>query len=411
MTTSEVRAYHFILNSLADMGWNRRPPHKGGQVYTQNEAFKDDFLKTALRLRRPENIVVVGSAPRRYWVIEAKSDVGDMGGAIKDAEEAAGLINAVEPGACPLITGVAGDPDFAHLVETRALLSSGEWKPLKINGRPSTGFISPDQVDSLLNSGSATLDEYETDDDLFRRKANSINEILHNGGINKRNRAAVLASLLLAVAGDPQLPISRQPMVMINDINSRARAYLEQYNKSDFFSEIEIPHPTSDDNHEKYRLALVNTIDILWGLNIASAINSGRDVLGEFYEEFLKYANDAKELGIVFTPRHITRFACNVVDVRRNNIIFDPACGTGGFLVAALDKVRQETRDIDDFKRGNLYGIEEDPLIAALAIVNMIFRGDGSSNIMEGDGLKTDPKCKPDRCLLNPPFAKKKPRF
>ena len=386
------------------MGWDKRPPHKGGQVYTQNEAFKDRFLKVALQRRHPENVVVIEGNPKRYWVIEAKANLGSMAEAIGDAEEAARLINDLEDKKCCLITGVVGDPDSAHLVETHVLVS-GEWHPLKINGRPSTGFISPEQVNSLLDADSATLDEYEISDDLFIDKTNRINKILHRGGVNKRNRAAVLASLLLAVAQDQQIQLNEKPKIMIEDINNRAKALLRSYGKSNFFGEIQIHLPTSDDNHVKHKKALIDTIDVLRGLNIASAINSGRDVLGQFYEGFLKYANDAKELGIVLTPRHITSFAAKVVDVQSNNVVFDPACGTGGFLVAALDKVRRDIGNIDEFKQGNLHGIEQDPLIAALAIVNMIFRGDGSSNILEGDGLKTDPNCKPDKCLLNPPFA------
>jgi len=177
------------------------------------------------------------------------------------------------------------------------------------------------------------------------------------------------------------------------------------YGKESFFEQIEIKSPGSIDNHIKYKTALIQAIEALRGLNISSAINSGRDILGQFYEQFLQYANDAKELGIVFTPRHITTFAAKALDVRRNDIVFDPACGTGGFLVAALDKVKEDGGDSDDFKKGNLYGIEFDQLIATLAIVNMIFRGDGSSNIMEGDGLKKSIPKRPDKVLMNPPFA------
>ena len=75
----------------------------------------------------------------------------------------------------------------------------------------------------------------------------------------------------------------------------------------------------------------------------------------------------------------------------------------GGFLVAALDKVKSDT---GSFKSGNFYGIDNDPGIATLAIVNMIFRGDGSSKIIEGDSLNSNLPIKPDKVLMNPPFAK-----
>lgn len=405
MTTSEFRSYGFILDSLAALGWNRQPPSKGGQVYTQNEVSRDVGLKSVLGQQRPENVVVVDNNPKRYWVIEAKADLGAMPQAIDEAKEYADLINRLNPMICRLVTGVVGDPDSAHLVETQFLSSSGDWEPLTINARKATGFISPEQAKTLLSTGSGALNEYDIDDTLFIGKTEQINKILHTGGVNKRNRAAVLASLLLAIASEPHMSLSSTPRTMIRDINARAEERLREYGKDNFFGEIEINLPTSDDNHVKHRKALVDTIDVLRGLNIASAINSGRDVLGQFYEQFLKYAHDAKELGIVLTPRHITTFAANVVNVQASNVVFDPACGTGGFLVAALDKVRHDIDDVSAFKEGHLHGVEQDPLIAALAIVNMIFRGDGSSNIQEGDGLKADPKCEPDRCLMNPPFA------
>ena len=116
-------------------------------------------------------------------------------------------------------------------------------------------------------------------------------------------------------------------------------------------------------------------------------MNSGADVLGRFYEVFLKYGNGAKEIGIVLTPRHLTRFAVDTVGVGPMDVVCDPACGTGGFLVAAFDHVqrRASAAQIDRFKRHNLFGIEQESAVAALAIVNMIFRGDGKNNIVEAN--------------------------
>ena len=111
--------------------------------------------------------------------------------------------------------------------------------------------------------------------------------------------------------------------------------------------------------------------------------------MGKFYEVFLKYGNGAKEIGIVLTPRHITRFAVQVVDVEQHDVVCDPTCGTGGFLISALDHVRAKFKtpnspQVDVFKRHRLFGIEQDPIVTALAIVNMIFRNDGKNHITEG---------------------------
>ena len=401
MPDSEFRLYGYITRLLVDLGWDIRPPQRGGQVYAQNEALRDEGLKAALGQGRPEYVVELSSG--EYWVIEAKSDLRDLPAAIEQAEGRADLINQQEGLSCRIITGVAGSPDTTHYIETRALVG-GLWLPLILNNRQSTGFISPSQAAAILSNGNELL-EYDIAESLFNEKVTKINQVLHQGGINKRNRAGVLACLLLALAKDERMRLSDNTMTLIRDINSRAEQVLREHNKGPFFDAIKIDEPTSADNHMKHRIALTKTVEMLRDLNIASTINSGRDVLGQFYEQFLKYANDAKELGIVLTPRHITNFAAEIVNVHRDDKVFDPACGTGGFLVAALDKVRNAGIDVANFKLGNLYGVDNDKLCAALAIVNMIFRGDGSSSIFEGDCFTHHITMAPDKVLMNPPFA------
>lgn len=402
-TDSEFRLYKLIQEKLQEIGWDIKSPKRGGQVYTQGEALKNADLKDALGQGRPEFIVDLGD--KEYWAIEAKARIGDLSKAVKEAKGRARQINASDNKiSCRIITGVAGSPDTTYYVETYCLVGR-EWKPLLINKRQSTGFISPDQVKAILDSGRGRLDDYKINDKLFLEKIEEISEVLHRGAINKKKRAETLACLLLALANDQGIQLNKDPATLIGDINSRARRELQKHNKGNCFKEIEIHSPTSADNHVKNRNALAKSIEILRDLNIASTIDSGRDVLGQCYEQFLKYANDAKELGIVFTPRHITNMGAKIIDIQKRDIVFDPTCGTGGFLVAALDKVKADNGNIEGFKKGNLYGVEQDPLIATLAIANMVFRGDGSSNIWEGDCFKKDLPLKCHKVLMNPPFS------
>src|SRR5699024_9609523 len=63
---------------------------------------------------------------------------------------------------------------------------------------------------------------------------------------------------------------------------------------------------------------------------------SSEDILGRFYGEFMSYSGgDGQTLGIVLTPRHITDLFCELLEVSPEDKVFDPACGTGGFLVAS----------------------------------------------------------------------------
>ena len=225
------------------------------------------------------------------------------------------------------------------------------------------------------------------DTEWLKQIAEEINEALHLGSINKDERAAVMATLLLSLIDDTKPNYNASPAVFVKDINNRAEEVLIQHNKREFFKHIVIKLPSKLEAQTKYKKALVSTIFKLMKINIRAAMNSGTDILGKFYEVFLKYGNGAKDIGIVLTPRNVTEFACDVINVTNQDLIYDPTCGTGGFLVSAFDFVRKNStqEQIREFRKHRIFGVEQQPKIAALAIVNMIFRGDGSNNIIDNN--------------------------
>ncbi|GAH54099.1 unnamed protein product, partial [marine sediment metagenome] len=257
--------------------------------------------------------------------------------------------------------------------------------PVKINKKDISGFLTPQQAKTIIENNNPNIDDVEIDDNLFIKKAEEINEILHLGAVNPHQRASVMAALLLSVLDDTQPNIDAAPSVLTAEINARVKRILISQGKPEFTDYIELKLPKTEDNHLKYKSAIVSTLQELRILNIRSAMNSGSDVLGKFYEVFMKYANWAQDLGIVLTPRHITQFAAEAINVEINDIVYDPCCGTGGFLVAAHDYVKKNANEDQTkiFKGNCLFGVEQDPGIVSLAIVNMIFRGDGKNNIRE----------------------------
>ena len=408
--SSEIHAYVWIKERLEELDWNVSNPERNpnGEVYTQHECLQNDLIKSCLRKDIPENVVIVRS--KKFLVIEAKRSRGDMKLAEKEAKEYADKLNTVEI-LCPIAVAVAGNPEDSF--ETRTFyFTHGAWKEVLVNGRLIGGLPSKDIARRLVDKDTNIIEDLQISDKILYKKATKINEILHKGSINKNYRARVMSALLLAMAEDTPINVNNETPVLIDEINSRVRHVLDNHGRKNFASRIEIQEPTSKDNHVKVKRALVDTIQELEDLNIRSAMNSGTDVLGRFYEIFLKYGNGAKEIGIVLTPRHITRFAAQALRVSKNDKVFDPACGTGGFLVAAFDLVRKSCneRELDNFKVSGIYGIEQESEVMALALVNMIFRGDGKNNIEEGD-------CFSDKYfvgqamtkfLMNPPFALKK---
>ena len=64
---------------------------------------------------------------------------------------------------------------------------------------------------------------------------------------------------------------------------------------------------------------------------------SAEDYIGRFYGEFMSYSGgDGQTLGIILTPKHITQLFCDLVDLQADDVVFDPCCGTAGFLIAAM---------------------------------------------------------------------------
>ena len=429
VSRSEVEAYEHIRRNLRSLTWIVKNPSlgTGRQVWTQNQCLSHPEIKAAFGLLRPENVVKLSE--RLLWVIEAKASRTDLDKAVDEAQnEYAERINALTGATvrAVLATGIAGDEDSGYIAQTMIRLD-GEWQPVTMNGQEATGLLSPGDVRTLMESGTADIHEFAPPQWMFVSAAERINGLLHVGGINKNDRAKTMAALLLSVVDHPPNLETTLP-VLIGEVNARSRAVLTANGKPDFAPFVAILPPTNTTNHVKFKAALVQTIQELLNLNIRSAMNSSTDVLGQFYEVFLKYGNGAKEIGIVLTPRHVTRFAVEAVGVSPTDLVLDPACGTGGFLVAAFDQVRRTgTNDqVDRFKQFSLFGIEQESYVAVLAIVNMIFRGDGQHNITEGNCFTTNlqpatiggvpsgvfakkpaqPGTEPiTRVLMNPPFA------
>ena len=153
---------------------------------------------------------------------------------------------------------------------------------------------------------------------------------------------------------------------------------------------------------------------------ISDCVNSdywnGEDVMGIFFNEFNRYKKKS-ESGQVFTPDHITSFMYRLINVDHHDKILDAACGSGAFLVKSMCNMIKEvggrgTREASDIQNAQLYGIEFDREIFALACANMLIHLDGKTNLEQLDS-RTQEACdwirsKPiTKVLMNPPFETK----
>jgi len=140
---------------------------------------------------------------------------------------------------------------------------------------------------------------------------------------------------------------------------------------------------------------------------------SSEDFLGRFYGEFMSYSGgDGQTLGIVLTPKHITDLFCDLVDIQSIDIVFDPCCGTGGFLVAAMHHMlekAEKNNEKKNIKQKQLHGIELQSYMFTIATTNMILRGDGKSNLINENFLSQDVnKIQLKQAtvgMMNPPYS------
>lgn len=143
--------------------------------------------------------------------------------------------------------------------------------------------------------------------------------------------------------------------------------------------------------------------------------NSSDDkhLFGDIYETILKELQSAGNSGEFYTPRAITQVITDLVNPKLGEIVFDPACGTGGFLTSAIEHIRaNEVKSVEDRKilQNSIRGIELKPLPHMLALTNLILHDIEVPDITYDDALSKEytsitQKDKVDCILANPPFG------
>ncbi|MEK9133058.1 MAG: N-6 DNA methylase, partial [Patescibacteria group bacterium] len=157
-------------------------------------------------------------------------------------------------------------------------------------------------------------------------------------------------------------------------------------------------------------IGLVNEIEEKWILKT--------DLLGDAIESALSETGGTKDLGLNRTPDHIRKMMVEMVDPNFIDTVFDPACGTAGFLFDTYEYVIEKARKTrqfppehiaNQFYRVGIGGTEYQGRIRKMAAVNMYIRGLNPHNIDQGDSLKmydpaADAKSK-SVVIANPPFG------
>lgn len=336
------------------------------------------------------------------------------------------------------IIGIAASGDFTSEISNRFNAFYIDYKNDSIINVPQLqGFVTDAEYEAIFNN----LDEEKAIQQISK-SSKKINNLLRS--IDSQKRPVLLSALMISLYipkdndGDSKLDNDDFPNLykqystktIIDNLLGRVKDVLE----------IE-GIPSEKIKSLDSELAFIKTDQVLSNSDILKDIlleleeaviplfnssfstESNYDIIGKFYEEFLKYAGVSNvKKGIVLTPRHISSLFTKLVPIKSNDVIVDLASGTGAFLISGMNEIIRQIKysksseqsiKINDVKTKQLLGFEVNSTMYISSISNMLFRNDGKSKIYNIDSIN-DPKAqelldkyKPTIGFINPPYSGK----
>ncbi len=405
-TRAESRSRYYIRIEAQKRGWNIAHVSRGGDVLEENEIVAH-FPDIGLGLTKPDFLVCLGGEPA--IVVEAKNEAGKLQQAIDEALQYADEINAAGKHRIRVAVGAAGEEDAGFVVAVRFLSADG-WTPLRSHRQELTAVPTRRETELALAASDGTTTVSVPDESEFVDAAVELSRILRSAKVEAPLRPKVIGAIVMAMyEGDIDVTAD-QALDSVNDLAEKG--IRSSQDLSDSAKELLIDALTlTTADFDRLAPSIRRIVTILRRLNVRSVLQTDTDFLGMFYEAFLRYGYDNNALGIVFTPRHITRFCVELLGAEPTDRVIDVASGTGGFLVAAFDRMLAEARGPASIQKvkESIFGIEINPTVWALSMLNMFFRGDGKGSMQRGDAF--DPqkraahKGRFTRAFLNPPFS------
>jgi len=404
---SERRSEHLLNDLLVSQGWElRRPPN--GDVLFQHEYRNHpelaEALATASKSGRghgiPEAIILDRATDQPFAVIEVKPLASDIGQAVSEAEGYADALWAA--GSRPIAIALAGtsEDEFQLRVSKRV---GSSWLPVTYDGHPIGWIPTRTDLERIALPGSPTeIRPSIPPPEVLASRADEINRLLRESGIKDEFRPAVVGAIMLAL-WQSKGNIRKDPSHILSDINEACGKAFWKAKKADLAKSIRV-----DEANEDLAVNSRRIVSILERLNVP-VLTAEHDYLGQLYEAFFRYTG-GNTIGQYFTPRHVAEFTAALLDVTSSDVVLDPSCGTGGFLIAVMNRISVKEHlskaQVVSIIQKRLVGFDKEPVTAALCVTNMILRGDGSTSVHRGDCFASEeyPVGKADIILTNPPF-------
>ena len=205
------------------------------------------------------------------------------------------------------------------------------------------------------------------------------------------------------------------------------------------FTQVKDDYPTIFKNSATIDLKPSVLAYLVTQLQMYSLLESDIDVKGRAYEEIVG-SNLRGDRGEFFTPRNVCQMAVSMLDPTERQLVLDPACGTGGFLITAMNLVIQKIRSAEDVKWGNnvsraeeaikaritkyaeqfIVGMDFNPELVKATKMNMVMNNDGAGGLFQANSLEAQATWdinlaarklfgRVDLLFTNPPFGSKIP--
>lgn len=393
----EADTRFIINNNLINKGWILDIKKPNRNVFFESGIFdiinNPKFRKT----RKRPDYVLIDSNKEPIGVIEAKAGGKDLNKALIQAVDYAEMLNA------PLIFAMNNS-----YCQTRHLYKN---KPLYINENEVNELIKHEEALKFITEKTNEIYTVPKEIIISRQELIHVFKALSNtlrseglrAGIERLSEFANILFLKLYTENNRESKlwdsIKKVNNEVLIDVVNQTFKHIEKKYGASVFTELQIKKPNT-------LREIINSLDRL----TLSLINT--DIKGDAFEYFLQQATATNnDLGEYFTPRHIIKTIISLVRPKFKETIYDPFCGTGGFLTGAFNYIKEnniiKTKDEKEILgKKTIFG-NEITTNSRLAKMNMILHGDGHSGIKQLDSLENPVEYKYDVVVTNIPFSQK----
>lgn len=242
----------------------------------------------------------------------------------------------------------------------------------------------------------------------FSRCHNAIHAV---DGFNKENAFFEFLKIIFCKINDEQnIPFGLEFYVSSKERQSIDGQLISKKRISKIFERVKKRFPQIFESSDEIKLSPRSLTEIIAELQGYSFLSTNVDLKGRAYEEIVG-TNLKGDRGQFFTPRNVMHMAVKMLNPRQGERILDPACGTGGFLVTAMNLVIEQLKfdwarelelpedewsddnkrmfrdKISDIARTSFFGFDIAPELVKATKMNMVMNNDGSGNIFRADSL------------------------